>query len=616
VYKKTESERWPSVAYAGMVGRLLLPAVTAALVALLLLGSARLNDALAESAVALVAGQRATTSTAAHRARRNSTRPASVAASTAVTEHTNAFPPPCPALSFSPAHHARPRLPVLARTARVVNQTWLYDRGLRELVLRVAVGPQRLGAPFPEPDSCTDRVRASLFSRQMAIAATTHTLAYKHTTPGSAFDVVVTVVVPCDAPDVMQLHMTLEWEHWSVSTQRFNITAVNATVAYLNRLQTLGYSLPWPPLGAVVDDNALRRNASVSIPACPPALAAQTRPLCNASLDLDVFAGAFYVTTLDNHTFVKNATGTLGKYAVNMHATTWTLGNETVVWQPHACDFDHDWHSAAVLDKLGPGLVLFLGDSTLEELFMLVVEQLRMGAWHPAANNRSMLVGAYGDVHDYALTRQRMFDARFGATRLRFMWNASPQPYLQASLGLASFDDALFQAQLDAFLTVDADVAQQCASLPCAAPRVVINSGLHDLITDNFSFDVYERRLRAVLRNLTQRGARVLVVSSSPKFLRYVNSHGTERLGTPGVRVLNEIAERVALSVPGVTWADIAAPRMLAPYDGDGHHCISHYEKYLKPWWRAFGMSCVWRMRGLVTLLARLARVAVTFTYT
>jgi len=508
--------------------------------------------------------------------------------------------PRCPLLSIEPPH-IRPRLPGLVHTARVVNLTWQYGAKVRELVMRVAVGPPRIGVPSPPLESCSDRVRASLFSNELVIGAECTTLAYKYTTPGSAFDVLVKVVVPCDAPPSMRMQLTLEWENWVVSTQRYN--ASNAKDApIINRLQTLGQHASWP----VPKDANLLRDPNVTIPACPSSLAVP-RPLCNSSLDLDIFAGAFRVPS--EFAVVDDNTGTLKKHTLGvLHISTWLNGSEGVRWQPHTCNLDTDWSSAAIVDKLGPGLVVFLGDSTLEEIYITILERILEGSWHPRDNDR-----AAQRVGNYSVTDKRegrMFDRRFNHTRLRFMWSASPFPYVasEGSLGVSSFEHSMFQSQLEAFLSVDADIAQRCAGLKCAAPLVVFNSGLHDLVTNGFSFDAYERKLDLALRNMTARGVRLLVLSTSPKSQNYVR-YVSERLGTPGVRVLNDIAKRVVQSIPGVVWADFAAPRALAPYEDDGVHCVTHYARYDKPWWRSYGISCVWRMRALVTAISRLNRI-------
>jgi len=228
----------------------------------------------------------------------------------------------------------------------------------------------------------------------------------------------------------------------------------------------------------------------------------------------------------------------------------------------------------------------------------MVVEALRSGAWRRKGGDTSRFTALSKQQHVY---RSRLFDVRVGATRLRFLWNGAPQVDGNASsMGLGSWEFASFTDQLDAFMHVDEDL--RCSSDPvCARPLVVLNSGLHDLLAEGFGFDTYERALAGALRYLTERGARVVVLSTMPKTQNRACSV-FERLGTPATRVLNSIARRVAGSFPGVSWADVAALRESAPWEGDGHHCSC--QDFLME--SRVGASCMWVMRALVAHLARL----------
>ena len=64
----------------------------------------------------------------------------------------------------------------------------------------------------------------------------------------------------------------------------------------------------------------------------------------------------------------------------------------------------------------------------------------------------------------------------------------------------------------------------------------------------------------------------------------------------------------VLVMVVHVTMLDFAAPRFIAPFDGDGHQCVAGYLLHDEPWRRVFGASCVWRVRCLATLLSTMLR--------
>ena len=73
-----------------------------------------------------------------------------------------------------------------------------------------------------------------------------------------------------------------------------------------------------------------------------------------------------------------------------------------------------------------------------------------------------------------------------------------------------------------------------------------------------------------------------------------------------GVRALNDLAKRVVQRTPGATFLDLAAMRSGSPFDGDGHHCVKNYFKQQGD--KTYGASCLWRMRGLVTVLSSMLK--------
>jgi len=516
-----------------------------------------------------------------------------------------AFPPRCTQTLILEQPHKRPPLPPLALTARMVAVAWRAipgDTTARTLHVRLAIGSSRAD-PQPDAESCTDRVRASLYSDTLVIAATAHTLAHKHTTPGSALDVVVEATVPCGAPHVMHVHASLEWEHWSVSTQR--VTVLDNGIVWTNRLRTNGVCQEWPLAGYKRgcqaaqgfeppdhDSNLLARSA-LRVPRCHGHMA--VKPACADSPHLNVFRGAYKV---DDGSLVERGSGALAPFFTPMRGASWASTSLPVTWQPHACALaGKDWTPESMRRMLGAGVLVFVGDSTLLETFMMVVEALQNGAWRRNRADTSHFT-ALNKQHVF---RSRVFDVRVGATRLRFLWGGAPRASNASSMGLGSWEFATFTDQLDAFMHVDDDL--RCGSQPACSPLVVFNSGLHDLLADRFAFDTYERALAAALRNLTQRGARVVVLSTMPKSQSRACS-AFEQLGTPATRVLNAVARRVVGTFPGVSWADVAALRESAPWEGDGHHCTC--QDFLGE--STVGASCLWVMRALVTHLARLQR--------
>ena len=51
----------------------------------------------------------------------------------------------------------------------------------------------------------------------------------------------------------------------------------------------------------------------------------------------------------------------------------------------------------------------------------------------------------------------------------------------------------------------------------------------------------------------------------------------------------------VLVMVVHVTMLDFAAPRFIAPFDGDGHHCVAGYLLHDEPWRRVFGACVAWQ---------------------
>jgi len=282
--------------------------------------------------------------------------------------------------------------------------------------------------------------------------------------------------------------------------------------------------------------------------------------------------------------------------------------NEPIRWQPNSCDLDTDWSPQAIASKLGAGHVVFIGDSTLEEVFMMVIEGIQRGSFQHDRNIRLHLTGANKNVTFNKETWLRVFDFARGPLRLRFLWGPHPLPFSwpDYAIGLATFNDSRFQEQLDAFLTMDNDTVKACVYAGCTRPLIVFNAGLHEFVVNDWTFDLYERRLGYVLRNLTARGLRVVVLATSPKFQNFACSSCIEVLGTPGVRAINEIARRASHATAGVTYLDVDTLRMSAPNDGDGHHCVYKYMDFENADARKFGVSCLWRMRTLVTTLSKL----------
>jgi len=237
------------------------------------------------------------------------------------------FPPRCAALNLSPPRN-RTRLENVVGSARIVGsyQWTSMGPGVRKVTLRVAVGSARNGR-LPAPESCTDRVRGALFGGALVIAAETNTLAYKHTTPGSAFDVLVSALVPCDAPAEMHVYIGLEWDDWSVSDVPYNYSQV-----YRNHLQTNGECQPGP-VHANESQNLLIDPKPIAVLQCitaPP-----PRPQCNASRDLDIFTGAYYVSS---PAMVHAQSGSLAPNQIKeaaLESAAWRYARSSPVrWQP------------------------------------------------------------------------------------------------------------------------------------------------------------------------------------------------------------------------------------------------------------------------------------------
>jgi hypothetical protein len=297
--------------------------------------------------------------------------------------------------------------------------------------------------------------------------------------------------------------------------------------------------------------------------------------------------------------------------------------NELVAWRPNTCELGADWSSGQVRQMLsGAGTVLFVGDSTVEELFSVFMESLRHESWTFERNSPELQLEL---AKAYIQNQNRLFDSRdmFGKLTLRFLWNGGVHS-ADDGVGLAVFRSVDWRARLDAFMR-----PRDCQpSSSCPPPVVVFGSGLHDLKYAHFTFGAYEKLLEFGLKHMVDSGALVVLLTASPK-MKAFSCGEWSGLGTPGVRKLNEIAKRVAKRVPGVTLLDLAELRYGSPFDGDGHHwwvalapgCLasaganrgecSIKKYYLQKDWqgeKTFGASCLWRARLLMSTIAGLLR--------
>jgi len=245
-------------------------------------------------------------------------------------------------------------------------------------------------------------------------------------------------------------------------------------------------------------------------------------------------------------------------------------------WGPPGCKLQPATPDE-VLRVLHSKWVLFVGDSTMEELFYGILshslgldpnEGFPMGygnfenGMHPtlfAATNPEFV--AESQATSLPVCRSRYYDSRAGALpygiRLTFLWNADERP-CGAYVGLSSFKFRRFQERLQGLLDQGPDV-------------VVFNSGLHDL-RNGWTLNEYSEKLHAAWDFLQQKPLRHYIWKSTAPLFGPAECEKDNFLGNAGLKILNQVANSIA-SVRGADIYDQWAVRYISPQDGDGVHC-------------------------------------------
>ena len=342
--------------------------------------------------------------------------------------------------------------------------------------------------------------------------------------------------------------------------------------------------------------------ASSCAAAATEALATEaTTQLPTCTTPEDMLRGSWFV---NNTGLIEPRTGTLSVAASNF-LSVWDVAKQ-FHWQPLTCNFNVFANEAEVARVLDRRHVVFVGDSTLVEQFMIVTELVRHNSWTLANNAPSLRT----ELVKAGIAKMRLFDSgfRLGRFTLRFLWNGAPN-VVDNAWGLRVFDDADWLARFQAFVRAPVSLQKQ--------PTIMfIGSGLHDVSSKNiyFNFDAFRVQVRSALAKAMATGAKVFWVSASPKFRGSACPKKTPSyaLGNPGVSAINRIARQVVENVTVVPRGQhrplfIAWDRLRegSPLEGDGIHCVRDYA-LLSNWHgkKHFGASCVTRAMLLLNIIA------------
>jgi hypothetical protein len=300
-------------------------------------------------------------------------------------------------------------------------------------------------------------------------------------------------------------------------------------------------------------------------------------------------------------------------------------------WVPVGCTL----HPAvvALLDNrsshLGGAHTIFMGDSTLEVAFKWILSmRYRIDSHGPGFGDHLTRDPYFVDsncIESNSHSRFRLFDWRDrpgdASSNSRHNWTFL---YNGAESPCGNCLSMSFRWEKSLLLRRVRKLAQDDRQ-NCQRTVLLINSGLHDLCSPEFTFHDYrlhvKDRLRSVLRVLKEVSSSpvtkpcqgdwepaVAWVATQPKFDRFMCVSREDfpayvlpyEQSTENVLALNSIAADVcaALDIPVL---DAFTLRYANPFDGDGHHCESDY-------WKTEGFdgqdtptnSCNWLARMLL----------------
>ena len=268
---------------------------------------------------------------------------------------------------------------------------------------------------------------------------------------------------------------------------------------------------------------------------------------------------------------------------VNNLTTPWGfLRVGQVAWEAFACRWTPPASVRDVHAALANKIIVVVGDSLAQEIFMSLVNLVELGAWSRERNKYANHPRLSRVREGYRL---RMFDTSFAPPlnlTLRFLWAGHADVGVNGQ-GVLVARDAAWLASLDAFTN--------------GSSLIVADGALHDsvLYSRPGSVFTFDNDVEVMLRVLQSRAPRVWWLSTPYTYRR---KYACADLGNPGIALFNARARRAVerLNDDAVTWIDSAAMGFGAALHGDGRHCV---KDYAMPW-RQFGLSCMWRVAALV----------------
>jgi hypothetical protein len=419
-------------------------------------------------------------------------------------------------------------LPSSARIVHVNSTRQPVEEGTGgwQVSIRMQIGyPRASGA---SSSSCQDLVRVSLFNEDTTVASQVHNLENYADNLHSSFNVLAVASLPCGVSQ-WQVHVSVEWLDWRGENAELGERVKGA----------YGHCGCWPPHGMQQNSNYaslcletmdpaalgynLLVNSTLVLPACEQKAPAQQEPYCGSPAQL---TRGYYKAAAAG--LINPLTGTLGQEAA--YSTDLWAAFDVAEWKPIGCRV-----RPVTPERLAPVLrsrtLVFVGDSTMVELFMLVAEIIQPGAWSEKYNVLSREHTMWELDPRYGF---RSFDSgdslAHKGVRLRLLWNAGARlpDVLQ---GLEVFRDELWLQRFGNFTQADG-----------SRVTIFLGSGLHDQLQPQPGswIDRYEANVALALAATVKRGHQTFWLSAVPKFRRYVCGAS----GAPGVRLLNAIAHR------------------------------------------------------------------------
>jgi hypothetical protein len=410
----------------------------------------------------------------------------------------------------------------------------------------------------------------------------------------------------------LTMFAALEWLHWR---ERNDYGKCFCWPPY-SELPTARVPQQCAGQGADKSLNLFEDTVHIELQACAPLLADDKprKPICASVLQLT--SGYFHAQSADR-AWISAQSGTLGPEASRFRTVWNATVDGPIEWRPLACTMRHVRNEREARQAVANQTLIFIGDSTTVELFMVLSEFLQHGFWSAKHN------AAYHKVALSLLLRpdvgMRLFDtdeatdlARKHNIRLRLLWNAH-ENFGAGMLGLPVFRRQSWLALLANYTRAEGSGRR----------TIFIGSGLHDMGDANWTLAKYERDAEYAIRYLLGLGIKVFWMSAPLKYRSFSCGHA----GSPAVRRMNAVAQRVierfAHEPVPPEFFDLNFLRDFSPFEGacsqvahlcnrqgaltlagnagDGHHGVVHYGyPFVSDVQTAFATQSTWSLAKLV----------------